>query len=193
MSKSDLRRTLRKKRQSLSRAEQHQASVRLSRKLIKHPAFLRAKNIALYMPADGEISPLPLLNNFFKLGKHIYLPSITVANSLEFRRYRGTRDLEKNRYGIWEPKIYCEKIDTHLLELVILPLVGVDTKGNRLGMGAGYYDRSFAFKRKFPKRGPHLMGLAHHCQLMDRIPTEHNDIPLDYVATDKKMINVERA
>ena len=74
-----------------------------------------------------------------------------------------------------------------LLSLVLLPLVAFDAKGNRMGMGGGYYDRAFEFKQKTLSYLPRLIGLAHELQKKEQLPTESWDIPLFAIFTDKKI------
>jgi 5-formyltetrahydrofolate cyclo-ligase len=69
----------------------------------------------------------------------------------------------------------------------MLPLVGFDASGNRMGMGGGYYDRTFSFKSlKKGLRGPTLIGLAHEIQRVEELPVESWDIPLTAIVTDQK-------
>ena len=70
-----------------------------------------------------------------------------------------------------------------------MPLVGFDEQGTRLGMGGGFYDRSFAFRRQRRHwTGPQLLGLAHGCQKVSQLPTAPWDIPLDGIASDHEVI-----
>lgn len=71
-----------------------------------------------------------------------------------------------------------------------LPLVAFDAKGRRLGMGGGFYDRAFAFKNKYKRLGPMLIGLAHSIQEVESLDVEHWDIPLDAIVTEKKVFTI---
>src|SRR5690606_33320853 len=163
-SRSTLRRQLRAARRSLSPQQQHQASQQLWRQLAQHPLFRRSRHIAFYLANDGEIDPSVLMAHARRLGKHCYLPVITgwPADRMHFQRLVPGQRWVSNRFGIREPLI-----DPGLqarpwrLDLILMPLVGFDENGNRLGMGGGFYDRTFAFRRRRqPWTGPRLLRLA---------------------------------
>jgi 5-formyltetrahydrofolate cyclo-ligase len=81
--------------------------------------------------------------------------------------------------------VHRQRIQPLALDLVLTPLVGFDHKGNRLGMGGGYYDRSFAFLlRRQNWKKPRLVGLAYDFQQLDKLPAKNWDVPLTAVATD---------
>lgn len=148
--------------------------------------FLRARHIALYLPADGEISPLPLSRLALALGKHCYLPSIR-DEELVFMSYEpGQTTLRENRFGLMEPQISPRNSrNPWLLDLVLVPLVGFDPRGYRMGMGKGYYDRCFGpLSRRWHR--PKLMGLAHSVQQTELEPDPW-DVPLDLIATEKQL------
>ena len=186
------RQQIRQQRRLLSAAEQHQAALALATRLAKQPFYQRAETIAAYLPNDGEINPLPLLHHAQRLGKSIYLP-VLKGSMLQFARYRpGLTPLHCNRLGIFEPYPQARQwIEPTRLELVLLPLVAFDADGNRLGMGGGFYDRSFAFKKSLPPVArPILVGIAHHLQKVSRLTVDHWDIPVDTIATDRALYPV---
>lgn len=192
VNRSTLRRQLRAARRSLSPLQQRQASQQLWRQLAQHPLFRRSRHIAFYLANDGEIDPGVLMTHARRLGKHCYLPVVTgwPADRMHFQRLVPGQRWVRNRFGIREPLI-----DPGLqarpwrLDLILMPLVGFDEQGNRLGMGGGFYDRTFAFRRR--RRhwiGPHLLGLAHHCQKVAQLPAASWDIPLDGIVSDQQII-----
>ena len=120
--------------------------------------------------------------------KQVYLPVLLPFhhNRLWFARFEPDTWLVVNRYGIAEPeRIHRRRIVPQALDIVLAPLVGFDHKGNRLGMGGGFYDRSFAYllKRKY-WRTPRLIGLAYDFQQLPSLPDRPWDVPLTAVATD---------
>ncbi|MHA6494899.1 5-formyltetrahydrofolate cyclo-ligase [Pseudomonas borbori] len=188
-SRPQLRRQLRQQRRALSAVAQRQAGQALYRQLAHHPLFRRARHIALYLPNDGEIDPRSLLSAAQRRGKATYLPVLSPwpRTKMVFQRIRPGETLIANRFGIAEPRRNPKRQrKIWALDLVLLPLVGFDRFGGRLGMGGGFYDRSLAY-RKMRKNWhkPTLLGLAHGCQQVDRLATASWDVPLDATVTDK--------
>ncbi|OPX54329.1 5-formyltetrahydrofolate cyclo-ligase [Oceanospirillum multiglobuliferum] len=193
--RNQLRRAMRHNRRALSPLQQKQAAERLFRLLIRQPFFLRAKRIALYLASDGEIDPQLLIQKAQQMGKTCYLPVLQplVTNRLWFVRYDKRTPMGKNRFGISEPKIKNfgnrkqNRCTAKQLDLVLLPLVAFDPAGGRMGMGGGFYDRTFAFMRQHIAGKPVLVGLAHECQKVDKLPIASWDIPLHAVASDQAL------
>lgn len=194
--KRHIRSLLRKKRNTLTHYQQIHAAHKLARRIRSLRVFINAKHIAFYFSNDGEISPKIILQLALRLGKQCYMPKIANKH-LNFLNYKAGDSLKKNRFGINEPKPSAKKIRAEQLDIVFLPLVGFDSHGNRLGMGGGFYDRSFSFKKNpnknqkkytYRKAKPYLFGLAHHLQKVDTIPTESWDIDLNAIISDREVM-----
>lgn len=187
--RQQLRQDIRRKRRALTRTEQLRAAKRLHTQLCRRPDFIRARHIALYLPNDGEIDPRPLLESCWKMGKKTYLPVLhpILHNRLWFVPFDRQTKLVRNIYKIEEPPIIkAPRRPPWALDLVLLPLVAFDADGNRMGMGGGYYDRTFSFKsRRQSIPGPKLIGLAHELQRVERLPVENWDIPLAGIISDQ--------
>lgn len=175
-----LRRQLRSKRRMLPRYVQQQASTALLRHCRHWSPFVRARAVAFYLPVPGEISPLPLMHRAHALGKRCYLPRIRPfpANTLEFRRWRPGQRLYRQRWRLREPRGGARRAVAQL-DLIFMPLTGLDRRGHRLGMGGGYYDRTLAGLPGKPLR----VGLAHDCQVVEQVPSEAWDIRLHAAVT----------
>lgn len=190
--RSALRRQLRQTRRSLSPQQQRLASQQLLQQLAQHPLYRRSRHIAFYLANDGEIDPALLLQHAQRLGKHCYLPVLNEwpANRMHFQRLVPNQRWTTNRFGIREPTLnHGLQTKPWRLDLILMPLVGFDENGNRLGMGGGFYDRTFAFRRhRRHLTGPRLLGLAHDCQKVGQLPTAHWDIPLDGIASNLQVI-----
>jgi 5-formyltetrahydrofolate cyclo-ligase len=187
-SRSDQRRELRARRRALSERERLQRSDALCRQLARQTLFHNASGIAAYLPQDGEVETQTLIELCWSMGKQVYLPVLVpfLDNRLWFARYRPDTRLVSNRFGIAEPEtVHRQRIAPHALDLVLAPLVGFDRHGNRLGMGGGFYDRSFAFLlgRKHWRK-PQLVGLAYAFQQLPSLPPQPWDVPLTAVATE---------
>jgi 5-formyltetrahydrofolate cyclo-ligase len=197
LAKKQLRSELRARRRALNPTQQMQASLFLLRHLLKLPQFMRARNVALYIANDGEIDPQPIARQLWKMEKHCFLPVLRPdkRKDLWFVEYTPDALLTKNRFGIPEPDFRSQhRMSAQLLDVVLMPLVGFDRTGARLGMGGGFYDATFAFKQKLstgsktPAAKPVLIGLAHACQQVESLATDTWDIPLFAIATDKEII-----
>lgn len=183
-----LRRRLRAERRALSPAQRRTASAMLARRLATLAVFQRARRIAAYWPADGEIDPLPALRRAAAAGKACYLPVLCPQRDghLHFAAWQPWTPLRRNRFGIVEPAVAPRHwLAPRMLDLVLLPLVGFDEAGNRLGMGGGFYDRSFAFLAQRRWRRPRLVGVAFDLQRVDRLPRRAWDVPLDAVVSER--------
>ncbi|QLF93280.1 5-formyltetrahydrofolate cyclo-ligase [Pseudomonas sp. ABC1] len=187
LSRKALRQTLRKARRALPLREQRRASLALYRQLAQHPTFRRARHIALYLPNDGEIDPTLLMLAAQRRGKSTYLPVLRrwPRTRMDFQPFRAGEPLGSNRFRIAEPRYNpARRRKVWTLDLLLLPLVGFDERGGRLGMGGGFYDRCLAGKHQRNGR-PMLLGLAHECQKVDHLPLEAWDIPLHATVSDQ--------
>ncbi|MBB3143049.1 5-formyltetrahydrofolate cyclo-ligase [Halomonas organivorans] len=189
-----LRRELRRRRRHLSAQQQRQASRRLCHHLRHLPEVHRARRVALYLPNDGEIDPTHLMPWLNGRGARVYLPVLRPLshNALWFVHYHAGTPMVTNRFGIPEP---CTRHGAHrarrmsawALDLILMPLVGFDDEGQRIGMGGGFYDRTLAFTRGAGPR-PRLIGLAHDCQRVERLPVAPWDVPLDAIVSDRRVL-----
>jgi 5-formyltetrahydrofolate cyclo-ligase len=181
---------LRDRRRALTPSQQANASAWVLRHLMHSPVFMRSQHVAIYMSNDGELNPLPIAEQLWKMDKHCYLPVLHPSQDrqLWFVRFDKDTPLKPNRFGIPEPDHRKNhKIPARLLDVVLVPLVGFDRSGARLGMGGGFYDTTFAF-HQHKKTKPWLIGVAHACQEIDKLETASWDIPLYGVVTDKELI-----
>ncbi|MFI2812905.1 MULTISPECIES: 5-formyltetrahydrofolate cyclo-ligase [Microbulbifer] len=185
-SKAELRRAMRTARRALSAHHQRLAARAALTRLGRTPEFRVARHIGIYWPMDGELDLLGLPRRF--PDKRFYLPRLPAEPHphLRFCHWRGRALTYRNRYGIPEP-VRGDSHSPMRLDLVLVPLVAFDPSGARLGMGAGFYDRTFAFKRQLPGTGPAMIGAAHQLQCVDHLPTDSWDIPLDAVITDHQL------
>ncbi len=189
LSRPALRQQLRQARRSLSRSEQKTAARALYRQLAQHPLFRRARHIALYLPSDGEIDPRLLQLQAWKRGMQLYIPVLSrwPLTRMVFQQISPGEPLRRNRFRIAEPVANrARQRKAWTLDLILLPLVGFDDGGGRLGMGGGFYDRSLAsLVRRRNRQTPVLVGLAHDCQRVDRLVQGPLDVPLAACVTDR--------
>jgi 5-formyltetrahydrofolate cyclo-ligase len=188
---------LRQARRNLTPTEQRLAARALYRQLAQHPLFRRARSIALYLPNDGEIDPQLLLKEAWRRGKSVHIPLLArwPASHMLFQQIRPGEALLANRFRIAEPAANPARQRKYwALDLILLPLVGFDEFGGRLGMGGGFYDRSLAGLIRHQKRhAPVLIGLAHECQKVDRLDVGPLDVPLAACVTDRRWYHAKQA
>jgi 5-formyltetrahydrofolate cyclo-ligase len=193
--RSALRQQIRRQRRAMTGAEQDVCARRLAQHAGKDPLVFNSQHIAAYLAADGEMDPWPLMEHLWSLGKTLYLPILVTFSDqrLWFSAYNPGDRLIVNRFGILEPeRSHYRRISPVALDLVLTPLVAFDPMGHRLGMGGGYYDRSFAFLNKRRHwRKPRLLGLAYEFQRQDRLAAATWDVPLDAVATEKSVYHCQ--
>jgi len=187
--KTDLRRRLRAQRALLTPAQQAQAARALAAQLGATRLFRVCRRIACYLPADGEIDPARVIERIRALNKVCYLPVLShiERDRLWFAPVTPGARLRPNRYGILEPVAPARQlVRAQALDLILLPLVGFDTRGRRLGMGKGFYDRSLGFLAyRQHWRKPHILGLAHDFQRVESLPADPWDVALQGVVTDR--------
>jgi len=185
LSRQQLRQLLRQRRQQLTEEEQQWASIALVDRFREQPSLADADTIALYLSIDGELDSAPLIHWLWQQGKRIYIPVLHPFSDgqLLFLHYHADSPMRVNRYGILEPKLDVREIcPVAELDLLCTPLVAFDHAGNRLGMGGGFYDRTLASFLQLPS-SPQILGIAHDCQQVERVPTEHWDQPLPQLLT----------
>jgi 5-formyltetrahydrofolate cyclo-ligase len=196
LSKQAIRSAKRQQRRTLTRARQNDAAQRLAAIVSIQPFFLHSQALAFYLANDGELSPDFLMALAQAAGKITCLPVLDrlQADRMHFFPYRDGDRLRPNRFGIPEPDLKLRhKYPAWTLDVVFLPLVAFDRKGNRLGMGGGFYDRTFARYSRAKGNAPLLVGIAHSFQEVDSLPTEPWDIALHAIATEKEFIRISHA
>ena len=165
----------RQRRRALSKDVVRKVSHAVCEQLVKLPAFVQAKTVAIYYPIQGEISPLSLVAAFSD--KQFALPvTPQVPAPLTFYRYVAGDDLVSGCFGIPEPQtVEVNKVALEQIDLMLVPMVAFDSSGNRMGQGAGYYDRTLADTQNRPT----LIGLAYEWQRVSELPVRPWDVPMD--------------
>mgnify|MGYP001052189558 CR=1 FL=1 len=184
-----LRLAMKARRATLSETAISETSNAIAKNLWRLPEMRRARRIGVYLAAFGEVDCQPFIDRAWLRGKRTFAP-ILRRNSLLYAPLRNGSVVTKNRYSIFEP--VCDRrqlVTTHNLDIVLVPLVAFDSNLNRLGMGGGYYDRSFAFsKTRQHWKKPRLVGVGYSFQHTAAISTEPWDVPLDRVVTEKECL-----
>ena len=154
-------------------------------KLIKKHFQNKKITIGGYYPSNYEVNILKFLEEASKKNFRITLPVIKPSNQISFKSWAFKDPLYVNKFGMLEPKNTKEKI---IPDLIMVPLVAFDSHLNRVGYGKGYYDRSLGKIRKI-KKNVISLGIAYSFQKCTQIPVNNNDFRLDYIFTEKGIIN----
>lgn len=186
-----LRADLRARRAALSATDRIGAAAGLVDSLEQVPRFLTDQRIGGYWAIDGEL-PLAALAQGLRAREQVYhLPMLGAGKQVIFAPWQPGMPLATNRYGIPEPVCALSKrVAPDHLDVVLLPLLGFDRAGQRLGFGGGWYDRSFAFLRERASVArPVLIGIGYALQEVASIKAMAWDVRLDYVATERELID----
>lgn len=159
------------------------ASGKIQKKLKKIYTFKNAQKIGVYYPIGSEIFTQDIIQELLSQGKEVFLPKV-VGETMEFRKIIDFSSLEHGSFDIMEPKDDCP-IDNHL-DVILVPTVGIDQSGIRLGYGHGFYDK-FLAENKIT-----TISLTLEKQIIKKIPKSEHDISIDWIVTEDKMIQTQR-
>lgn len=186
--KNQIRKEMLKLRKTLCEYEIEEKSKKIYERLAAMDMFRDAKNIMAYMAFRNEVDTLPIINHCLRENKKMILPvSIKETKQLLLSELKDPyKELHEGTYGIKEPaREYIRPFHSRELDLILVPAVAFDPSGYRLGYGGGYYDRFLAsLTRKTPS-----IGLSFEMQIIDKVPSEPTDQPVDYIVTEMRIIN----
>lgn len=181
--KTQLRRQLRQARKNLTDDKRRAAS----RAMVNHAGrFLkRGRRISCYWAFGSELDMGMLIHEAQARGVEMYFPVLPHrGRRMWFARYdKDSVCYREHRFGMLETSGELRRAEQ--LNLMFVPLLGIDRQGYRLGQGGGFYDATLAFRRYHPARCVRLIGVAYHCQLIDSLPREPWDMPLDGLITER--------
>ena len=188
ISRAELRKITRIKRQALTHQAQHSASLGLLEKLSTHEKVIAAKKVAIYLANDGELDAMPFIKWCWQQQKQVYVPVLHpfCAGHLLFLLFERHTVMVKNHYGINEPVLSVNNVcPLNQLDVLCTPLVAFDQSGARLGMGGGFYDRTLEKLRA--EQDVLAVGFAYAGQEMADFPIGKYDAPLDAIVTETKV------
>jgi len=182
MNKASVRNKLLTARRSLSAEERKNATYTILSQVISHPCWLAAQQIGCYLSLTDEVFTHDLVAYALAIGKQVSAPVIhPLEHELYFCPVNKISSLKPGPLGILEPQLQ-NPLSPDQLDLVIVPGVGFDIKGNRLGFGKGFYDR-------FLSRSPAFrLALAFDVQVVKELPVTAQDIPMHLIITEKRLI-----
>lgn len=186
-----MRAAVRELRRAVPIAERATGSRQISRSILDLGIVQSGKNIAAFLAFDGEADPLELMMRAYELQRRVFVPVIIgKGQPLMFSPWHPNVAMRPNRFGIEEPDVPKEQwVAPQELDIVITPLVAFDKNCHRLGVGGGFYDRSFAFLNSPGPdgRSPKMIGFAFEVQRVERIVRQSWDVPLDVVVTERNI------
>ena len=184
--KGDLRKRLHAQRNALALEDRERYSEAIIGSILALEAYRRARTVMGYMTFGSELMTGAFADDALRAGKILVLPLMRRAeNRLGLYRARDlSADLAPGPWGIRQPRPdICEPANLSDVDFVLVPGLGFNARGDRLGYGRGYYDRLLAGRR--PDTA--LVAGAFHLQMVDRIPVEEHDVRLDRVVTERTM------
>ncbi|MFO8078646.1 MAG: 5-formyltetrahydrofolate cyclo-ligase [Thermoplasmatota archaeon] len=160
----------------------------ITKELMNLPIFDKSKHILFYVSYNGEVYTHQIIKESIRCNKETYVPlSITKTHSLQISKLNHFTDLKPGAYGILEPiKEKQQLMPIKILDLIIVPGVAFDTKGNRIGQGGGYYDWLLN------QSNATSVALTFDFQIIPSIPTEAHDQTVDYIITEKQIIDCDK-
>lgn len=186
--KDRLRKSIEKKRNTLSTSEVLEKSSRIKKRIFEMDLFRDAQTILFYVSYGNEVYTHDMIKESISLGKTVVVPkSVTKNNALILSRLTDWNNLEVGAYNILEPKQEpIEQVDVESIDLIIVPGVVFDESGNRIGHGKGYYDRLLNDSQNIPN-----IGLAFELQMIDNIESEKHDEKIDVIITEDRIMKCD--
>ncbi|MEI7602917.1 MAG: 5-formyltetrahydrofolate cyclo-ligase [Opitutae bacterium] len=187
--KARLRQDLKKSRESLSPTQREAASTTIEASVLHLAEWKKAKVVCLYASFKGELPTNELLQKVLGSEKRCVLPKVNSEGQPELYEIKSFQDLELSSLEIPEPKINCPRVNPTQIDFFLVPGMGFDRQGNRLGHGSGFYDRLLA--QASPTA--FLLGYGYDFQVVDAIPREVHDIVMHAIATPSQIIYIKPA
>jgi len=184
LDKGAIRADMLARRQELSADYMDYAALRL---IDNFPKFITPDALAGYYPTRNEINPLPLMDALPAQG---FLPRMLENGQLEFLPWQAGDELLAGKYGILQPRLIGDAdFWSYEKPVILLPLLAFDAQGNRLGYGAGFYDKTLAKLPNYVQSKLLRIGLAYDFQQVEIVPTAPHDVALDGVVTESRFLN----
>ncbi len=178
------------RRKALSKSEIKEKSAKIKEKLYSLSEFKTSKNILLYVSFNNEVDTINIIKDLLiKKEKNVLVPYVDKDKLIRISKINSFDDLEPKTFGILEPKKNkIRNFDIDELDLVIVPGIVFDKNGHRIGYGHGYYDKFLEKLRKNTIK----IGLCCDFQLIDKIPEEKHDVPMDIIVTEKRILKIRQ-
>lgn len=189
VAKQALRKEIKRRVAELSEEEKLRQSLLVSQKLFRHPKYVSCQRIAVFLSMHDEVRTEEIIKDVFKWGKSCFIPRYESSSNhmdmLQLRSVDDMRTLPLTSWNIRQPAYDDQSREEALsaggLDLILMPGLGFDRSGNRLGRGKGFYDTYLERCIRHPKGKPYTIALAFREQLCQEIPVDANDVLIDEV------------
>ena len=188
--KKILRKEILAKRKNINTVEKEEKDRKILEKFYESKYYIEAKNIFIYISYDSEINTKGIINKALMDNKKIYVPRTEFKTRLmDAVKITSLDNLIESEYGILEPSAEKPHIDPNGLDLIVVPGVAFDRNGGRMGYGAGFYDRYFEKISNDNMKKVIKLALAYDFQILEKIPMNEQDVPVNYIITESKFIH----
>ena len=172
-------------RRSLTIDERDVGSELIAEKVVHAHWFQRSKYVACYLAAADEVNTWAIISRAWRMKKRVFAPVLGKTRRMQFQEITPDTELIRNELGLLEP-IDGDIAVARMFDIVFTPLAAFDETLQRIGMGGGYFDRTFAFTRhRMHWQRPRMIGLAFACQKVAKIPPNPWDIRVFTVITEE--------
>lgn len=187
--KQALRRQIKRRVAALSEDEKCRQSLVVSHKLFRHPKYVSAERIAVFLSMKDEVCTQEVIKDVFKWGKSCFIPRYeSNSNHMDMLKLYSLQDMDSFPLTSWSIRQPAdddssreEALNGGGLDLILMPGLGFDRSGNRLGRGKGFYDTYLERCIKHPRGKPYTIALAFKEQLCEEIPVDANDVLIDEI------------
>ena len=188
MDKGELRKEIKLKRENIDKKTKLKFDEKIRKTLLEKDVYINSKVVFIYVNMDSEVDPLEIIKELLVSNKTLAVPKV-IPVTLKERQMKALKIEsllqlnESGAFGILEPSSFCEDVSEEV-DLIIIPGLAFDLKGNRLGYGGGFYDR---FLSKYPNSK--RVALCYDFQIYDEIPHEFFDEKMDLIISEKRSIS----
>ncbi|HEX9025321.1 MAG TPA: 5-formyltetrahydrofolate cyclo-ligase [Clostridium sp.] len=188
--KEKLRKEILTKRKNIDIVEKEKMDKKILDEFYENKYYREAKNIFIYISYDSEINTRGIINKALKDNKKIYVPRTEFKTRfMDAVEITSLDNLIESKYGILEPSVEEPHIEPNELDLIVVPGVAFDRNGGRMGYGAGFYDRYFKRISKDGIKKIAKLALAYDFQILEKVPMNEQDVPVNYIITEKEFIH----
>ncbi|MBT7393118.1 5-formyltetrahydrofolate cyclo-ligase [archaeon] len=183
--KQELRQKILKLRNEFDKDKLLEFNLKIKQNLLSLKEFINSDVICSYVSFKSEVNTHNIIKKSINLGKKVVVPYIK-NEEIYLSELNDFNNLEQGQFGILEPKKeFIKSVDKSIVEIFIIPGLAFDKSGNRIGYGGGYYDRLLKDLNVLK------IALCYEFQLLENLPNEDHDIPVDIIITEKQIIRVE--